>query len=75
MLKNGYLSINDIVGIQRYSTASGDISEGIKINLKEIEFGGFKLRNIEASIIKSTNAPLLLGQSVLSKLGDLTCQF
>lgn len=75
MLKNGYLSYNDIVGSERYRTASGEISEGIKIILREIEFGGLKLRNVEASIIKTSNAPLLLGQSALSKLGDITVNF
>lgn len=75
MLKNGYLSYNDIVGSEKYRTASGEISEGIKINLREIEFGGFKLRNVEATIIKTSNAPLLLGQSALSKLGNIIVNF
>jgi clan AA aspartic protease (TIGR02281 family) len=69
MLKNGYLSEDDIVGTQKFSDATGGISEGIVINLKEIEIAGFTLHNVSASIVKNADAPLLLGQSALSKLG------
>jgi len=69
MFKNGYLSEDDIVGTQKFSDATGGISEGIVINLKEIDIAGFKLHNVSASIVKNADAPLLLGQSAISKLG------
>jgi clan AA aspartic protease (TIGR02281 family) len=69
MFKNGYLSEDDIVGTQKFSDATGGISEGIVINLKEIEIAGFTLHNVSASIVKNADAPLLLGQSAISKLG------
>ena len=72
MLKNNYLLESDIIGKENYKTASGDISEGYQIILREIEFAGLKLYNVKASIIKTSDAPLLLGQSALSKLGDIT---
>lgn len=69
MFKNNYLSQKDIEGTQRFSTADGNISEGTIINLNKVEFGGISLTNIKASVVNSQQAPLLLGQSVLKKLG------
>jgi clan AA aspartic protease (TIGR02281 family) len=71
MLKNGYLDKKDIIGSSKYSDATGNISEGIVINLKEIEICGLKLYNVRAAIVKEIDAPLLLGQSALSKLGKI----
>jgi clan AA aspartic protease (TIGR02281 family) len=71
MLKNDYLSPNDISGKQRYMTADGEISEGTVINLRKVNFGGLTLDNIKASVIKNQNAPLLLGQSILNRLGKI----
>ena len=71
MLKNGYLKKEDIIGSEKYLDATGNISEGIVINLREIEIEGLKLQNVKASIVKTLNAPLLLGQSALSKLGTI----
>jgi clan AA aspartic protease (TIGR02281 family) len=71
MLKNGYLKKEDLGEKIYYSIANGDVSAGTKLNIKEIEFGGLKLNNIEASIVHETNAPLLLGQSVISRLGKI----
>ena len=75
MLKNGYLSTNDIIGQTSYQTADGDISIGTTIKLKKIEISGLVLYNIEASIINNDNAPLLLGQSALSKLGKIQIDY
>ena len=71
MFKNGYLSPNDIVGSSNFMDASGNINEGVILNLKEIEIAGLKLYNVTASIVKNNKAPLLLGQSAISKLGGI----
>lgn len=71
MLKNGYLTKKDILGRQNYMTASGEIAEGTVFNLNHVEFGGLTLSNVRASVVKSQNAPLLLGQTVLSRLGKI----
>ena len=71
MFKNGYLSDKDVMGKQRYQTADGNISIGTVINLRQINFGGLELSNVRASVVKSQNAPLLLGQSVLQRLGKI----
>ncbi len=71
MIKNGYLDKMDIGENVYYAIANGDIAKGTKLNIKEIEFAGLILRNVEASIVHETSAPLLLGQSVISKLGKI----
>ena len=71
MMKNGYLSGNDIVGSQRYMDANGEISVGTIINLKDVNFGGQSLKNVRASVVRNQKAPLLLGQSVLGRLGKI----
>ena len=71
MLKNGYLKQEDVVGTGRFVDANGDVSEGTIINLREVEFGGLKLSNVKASVVRNQKAPLLLGQSVLGRLGSI----
>lgn len=71
MFKNNYLTSKDIVGKQIYRVADGNLSEGTVINLRTVEFGGVELTNIRASIVNGQRVPLLLGQSVLNKLGKI----
>jgi hypothetical protein len=71
MLKNGYLNRTDITGTNNYFDATGNLNEGIIIFLKEIEIAGLKLYNVKASIVKNNRAPLLLGQTAISKLGKI----
>ena len=71
MLKNGYLDKADIGESVYYSIANGDVARGTKLTIKEIEFAGLKLYNVEASIVHETTAPLLLGQSAIGKLGKI----
>jgi clan AA aspartic protease (TIGR02281 family) len=71
MLKNGFLSENDIMGTQYYSIANGDIAEGTTIRIRKLEFGGITLYNVDASIVHELRAPLLLGQSAISRLGKI----
>lgn len=71
MMKNGYLKRSDVIGTGNFFDANGDISEGTIINLREIDFGGLKLYNVRASVVRNQKAPLLLGQSVLGRLGKI----
>lgn len=72
MLKNGYLTKNDITGTQKYIDANGNIEVGTKIILRNVDFGGMVLKNVNASVVHTKNAPLLFGQSALSKYGKIT---
>lgn len=71
MMKNGYLTEKDVIGNQRYMDANGDVSVGTIINLKDVNFGGQSLTNVRASVVRNQKAPLLLGQSVLGRLGKI----
>lgn len=71
MLKNGYIETTDIRGSEYYKIANGEVQEGTKLILRRLEIGGIVLTDIEASIVHSLDAPLLLGQSALSRLGKI----
>ena len=71
MLKNDYIKQTDIVGSARYMDANGDITEGTVVNLRNVNFGGLELDNVRASVVRNQKAPLLLGQSVLGRLGKI----
>lgn len=45
--------------------------EGTVINLRKVSFGDTELTNVKASVARNLKAPLLLGQSVLSRLGSV----
>lgn len=71
MLKNNYLKSSDIIGRQNYLTADGNISEGTIVNLRNVNFAGLHLENVRASVVNNQVAPLLLGQSVLTRPGKI----
>jgi clan AA aspartic protease (TIGR02281 family) len=75
MLKNGYLKESDIKETVYYSIANGEIAEGTKINIQKIEVGKQTLYNVEASIVHSTEAPLLFGQSAMERFGKFTMDY
>ena len=72
MFKNGYLSEKDIKGKRYYQVASGQINEGTVITLREVRIGDAVLKNVDASVVKSQKAPLLLGQSAMERFGTIT---
>ena len=71
MLKNKYLSKTDIRGSQSFMDATGNVSVGTKIMLRNVEIGEFELKNVEASVVHNRNAPLLFGQSALGKYAKI----
>lgn len=75
MLKNNYLNRSDILSREYYVTASGAIEEGTRIRLKNVRIGDFSLENVEATVVTNQSAPLLLGQSVLSRFGKVDIDY
>jgi clan AA aspartic protease (TIGR02281 family) len=71
MIKNGYISEEDFIGFEYYKIANGDITEGAVIVLKTLQIGEIVLQNVRATIVNSLEAPLLLGQSALNRLGSI----
>ena len=75
LYKQGTLSDEDFLGTQQYQIANGAIEEGTVINLSTVEIGDRILHNVKASIIHNMEAPLLLGQSALSKHGKISIDY
>ena len=71
MMKNGFLSEKDVMGSVKFSDAVGNVSEGTVINLRKVQFGDVELDNVKASVVKNQKAPILLGQTVLSRIGKI----
>lgn len=75
LYKQGKLSKDDIVGNASFTDATGNVSEGLVIRLREVKVGGRILKNIEASVVPNLKAPLLLGQSALEKFGKVSIDY
>ncbi len=68
---NGYLEDNDIKGVGSSSVADGRIVDHIKILLRDIQIENLHINNVEAIVVDGQNAPLLMGQSAIQKLGKI----
>lgn len=69
---NDYISKEDILGTSKSRTADGSIHDNVVINLKDIEISGLHIKNVQATVLASQNAPLLLGQTAIQKLGRIS---
>lgn len=72
MLKNRYLSDKDIKGRRYYQVATGELSAGAIITLREIMIGDVLLKDVEVSVVNNQRAPLLFGQSAMERFGTIT---
>lgn len=75
MMRQKLITQNDVVGQEQFQDANGDISVGTIIRLRDIEIGGIVLHDIEATVVDNMNAPLLLGQTALSKFGKVSIDY
>jgi len=75
LYKQGKLSQDDFIGTQQYQIADGSIHDGTVVQLNSVEIGNRKLTNVRASIVDNMEAPLLLGQSALSKFGKISIDY
>lgn len=75
MLRQGQIDEDDILGQSQFQDATGGISVGTIIRLRTVEIGGITLHNIEANVVDNIQAPLLLGQTALSKFGKVTIDY
>ena len=72
MLENDYLNNEDIIGTGQSSVADGRIVDHLKIRIATLEIGGMQLDNVEAIVIMGQSAPLLLGQTAIEKMGEVS---
>lgn len=75
MYRQGQITDDDIIGQQQFQDATGGVSVGTIVRLKTVEIGGIVLHNVEASVVDNIQAPLLLGQTALSKFGKVTIDY
>lgn len=71
MIKNGYASKIDIVGTPKYFDKAGNVVEGNAIVIKKISFEGLELTNVKATVVAHQKSSLILGQTVLGRLGKI----
>jgi predicted aspartyl protease len=58
-----------------YQFADGSTAKSERFNLKSLIIGNREFKNIPCSIAKSFDAPMLLGQSLLRRLGKYTIDY
>ncbi len=75
MIKNGYMKEEDLIGTEYYRIANGEVAEGTKILIRKLEIGNKTLFNVEASIVHTLSAPLLLGQSAIQRFGKFSIDY
>jgi aspartyl protease family protein len=71
LYRQGTLRKEDVLDVEYFQDATGRISEGTKINLREVKIGNIVLENVNATVVNNVNAPLLLGQTVLERFGRI----
>jgi aspartyl protease family protein len=69
LFKSGTIEQSDYIDTQTYVFADGSTADCTRFNIKEINIGGMILKNVTGSISSSISAPMLLGQSVMQRLG------
>lgn len=75
LFKQGKISRDDILGKANFQDATGNITEGAIINLKEVTLGNRTIYNVRASVTNNVDAPLLLGQTALEKFGKISIDY
>ncbi len=71
LYRQGTLRREDILDVEYFQDATGKISEGTIINLREVKIGNLTLQNVKATIVDNVNAPLLLGQTAFERFGRI----
>lgn len=75
MIRQGLIEEDDILGQNQMEDASGNISTGTVVNLKSVVIGDLTLHNVEATVVDNIEAPLLFGQTALSKFGKVSIDY
>jgi hypothetical protein len=66
LLKNGHLTEDDLLDDVTLRIADGSSIEGLKINIRSLVIGDILFYDVDAIVVKELEAPLLLGQNILS---------
>lgn len=71
LIRTGTVKETDFIGSQTYSFADGSKATSRRFIIRKLTIGNHTVTNVIASISKSINAPMLLGQSVQQKFGKI----
>src|ERR1035437_3984915 len=69
LIKSGTIKSSDFIGTETYQLADGSTAKSKTFYLRKLMIGNIEISNVKATVSNSINAPLLLGQSALKKLG------
>lgn len=72
LFEEDLLDEDDIIGEGRVSLADASVVKCLYVNLRDVEIGGFHLKDVRASVLESMQDDMLLGQSALQQLGPYT---
>jgi aspartyl protease family protein len=75
LIRTGTITENDFLPDQTYTFADGSSAKSKRFLIRKLMIGNQTLTNIEASISKSIEAPMLIGQNVMQKLGSITIDY
>jgi len=75
LLMDSLIDDRDILGSQHLMIADGTVQEGWVVNLPHVELAGRMVLNVRATVTKAIGAPILIGNSVLSRLGPFTIDY
>ena len=65
LVKHGYISEDDVIGMTRAQIADGSIVQNAVVNLRKLQIGDYVCYDVEASVSDNEQAPLLLGNGAL----------
>lgn len=75
MVRQGKITEDDVLGQEQFMDATGGVSVGTIVRLHTIEIGGLTLHDVEANVVDNISAPLLLGQTALTKFGKISIDY
>lgn len=75
LLRNGTLSQQDFLPGQVYRLADGSRKKHMRARLRTVTLGNRTFRDVTFSISGSDDSPMLLGQSLLERLGKYTIDY
>ena len=75
LIRTGTITEKDFLLDQTYTFADGSTAKSKRFLIRKLIIGNQTLTNIEASISKSIEAPMLIGQNVMQKLGSVTIDY